>query len=147
MKYSYLHNLCCLNHLSYLKRKKQLWNYEDKLCYDAQCPFWPSDTTWHHWTWSILIQVMACCLMAPSNYLNQCRITISMVMCHPFTGNNTQNAYESNHYIAFQNYILKKITFPRGQGGGHNITVYTAYQQQRSYSELTKVNFNDSMNK
>ena len=33
---------------------------------------WPSDTIWHHGTWSTLVQVMACCLMAPSHYLNQC---------------------------------------------------------------------------
>ena len=32
----------------------------------------PSDTIWHHRTWSTLVQVMACCLMAPSHYLNQC---------------------------------------------------------------------------
>ena len=32
---------------------------------------WRSDTTWQHWTWSTLSQVMACCLMAPSYYLNQ----------------------------------------------------------------------------
>ena len=33
---------------------------------------WPRDTKWHHRSWSILAQVIACCLMAPSHYLNQC---------------------------------------------------------------------------
>ena len=33
---------------------------------------WPSDTIWRHKTRSTLAQVMACCLTAPSHYLNQC---------------------------------------------------------------------------
>ena len=33
---------------------------------------WPSDTIWRHKSGSTLAQVMACCLMAPSHYLNQC---------------------------------------------------------------------------
>ena len=32
---------------------------------------WFSDATWGHRTWSTLVQVMACCLMATSHYLNQ----------------------------------------------------------------------------
>ena len=31
---------------------------------------WPNDAKWWHETWSILAQMMACCLMAPSHYLN-----------------------------------------------------------------------------
>ena len=33
---------------------------------------WPSDCILQHKTGSTLVQVMACCLMAPSHYLNQC---------------------------------------------------------------------------
>ena len=32
----------------------------------------PSDTIWRHRSGSTLVQVMACCLTAPSHYLNQC---------------------------------------------------------------------------
>ena len=32
---------------------------------------WPSDTIWHHISWSTLAQVIVCWLMAPSHYLNQ----------------------------------------------------------------------------
>ena len=39
----------------------------------------PSDVIWRHRTWSILAQVMTCCLTAPSHYLNQCWRTISGV--------------------------------------------------------------------
>ena len=40
----------------------------------------PSDAIGHHRTLSILVQVMACCLMAPSHYLNWCWLTISEVL-------------------------------------------------------------------
>ena len=33
---------------------------------------WPSDTIWRRRSRSALVQVMACCLTAPSHYLNQC---------------------------------------------------------------------------
>ena len=35
-----------------------------------------SDTIWRHRSRSPLVQVMACCLMAPSHYLNQCWLLI-----------------------------------------------------------------------
>ena len=37
----------------------------------------PSDTIWRHRSGSTLAQVMACCLTAPSHYLNQCWLIIS----------------------------------------------------------------------
>ena len=40
---------------------------------------WPSDTIWQQRSLSTLAQVMACCLTAPSHYLNQCWLTISKV--------------------------------------------------------------------
>ena len=33
---------------------------------------WPSDDIWQQGSRSTLVQAMACCLMAPSHYLNQC---------------------------------------------------------------------------
>ena len=42
----------------------------------------PSDTIWHWRSWSTLVQVMACCLMAPSHYLNQCWLINSKVLWH-----------------------------------------------------------------
>ena len=41
---------------------------------------WPSDTIWWHRSRWTLAQVMACCLMAPSHYLNQCWL-ITKVLC------------------------------------------------------------------
>ena len=47
-----------------------------------QCIFnslWPSDAIWQHRCGSTLAQVMACCMTAPSHYLNQCWLIISKV--------------------------------------------------------------------
>ena len=44
------------------------------------CPYinslWPSDAIWRQRFRSTLAQVMACCLTAPSHYLNQCWLII-----------------------------------------------------------------------
>ena len=42
----------------------------------------PSDAIWRWRSWSKLLQVMACCLTAPSHYLNQCLLIISRVLWH-----------------------------------------------------------------
>ena len=42
----------------------------------------PSDAIWHWKSWSTLVQVMACCLTAPSHYLNQCWLIINKVWWH-----------------------------------------------------------------
>ena len=43
---------------------------------------WPSDAMWRYRCGSTLAQVIACCLTAPSHYLNQCWLTISEVLWH-----------------------------------------------------------------
>ena len=40
----------------------------------------PSDAIWRWRSWSTLVQVMACCLTAPSHYLNEFWLIISMVL-------------------------------------------------------------------
>ena len=40
---------------------------------------WPSDAIWRQGSGSTLAQVMACCLTAPSHYLNQCWLIISEI--------------------------------------------------------------------
>ena len=51
---------------------------------------WPSDATWCHGSGSSLAQVMACCLTAPSHYLNQYCFLISKVHWHSHEGNFTR---------------------------------------------------------
>ena len=50
---------------------------------------WPNDAIWRQRSGSTLAQVMACCLMAPSHYVNQCWFTISKVHWHSFEYNFT----------------------------------------------------------
>ena len=47
---------------------------------------WPDDAIWWHRSVSTLAQVMACCLTAPSHYLNQCWLIISKVLWHSTDG-------------------------------------------------------------
>ena len=42
---------------------------------------------WHHGSWSILVQVMACCLMVPSHYLNQCWLIVNCTLWNKFYRN------------------------------------------------------------
>ena len=58
---------------------------------------WPSDAIWQHRSGSTMIQVMACCLTAPSHYLNQCWI-ISKAQWHSsLEGNFTRDTSGINH--------------------------------------------------
>ena len=43
---------------------------------------WPCEAIWRHTSGSTLAQEMACCLTAPSRYLNQCRFIMSKVQRH-----------------------------------------------------------------
>ena len=51
----------------------------------------PSDAIWRWRSRSTLAQVMACCLTAPSHYLNQCWLMISEVLWHSPDNNFTEN--------------------------------------------------------
>ena len=52
---------------------------------------WPGDVIWWQESRSTLNQVMACCLTAPSHYLNQCWLMISEVLWHSPDSNFTEN--------------------------------------------------------
>ena len=51
----------------------------------------PSDAVWRQRSWSTLAQVMACCLTAPSHYLNQCWLIISEVQWQSPEGTSTNH--------------------------------------------------------
>ena len=76
----------------------------------------PSDAIWRHKSGSTLAQVMACCLTAPSHYLNQCRLIISTVLWHSSKGNFTRDNSAINHWNYLENEVPKiSFKFPRGQ--------------------------------
>ena len=64
---------------------------------------WPSHTiSWHRSGWT-LAQEMACCLSAPSHYLNQCWLIIVEVLWHSPEGNFTGNAHNIHPWYVFEN--------------------------------------------
>ena len=77
---------------------------------------WPSDAIWRQGSWSTLVQVMACCLTAPSHYLNQCWLIITKrpVM---FIWGQFRLRYHSHHSLKLAWNYLSKILLksPRGQ--------------------------------
>ena len=76
----------------------------------------PSDVIWRHRTGSTKAQVMACCLTAPSHYLNQCWLLISDVSWHSSENNVTVSSQAIILHNNFENDVLKiPATSPRGQ--------------------------------
>ena len=68
---------------------------------------WPSDARWWHGTGSILVQVMAWCLTAPSQYLNQCWLLICEVLWHSPESDFILSASIATLYDDFENYTFK----------------------------------------
>ena len=56
----------------------------------------PNATIWRHRSGSTLAQLMACCLPAPSHYLNQCWPFISKVLWHSSQGNFVRDTSITN---------------------------------------------------
>ena len=57
---------------------------------------WPSDTIRRQGTESTLAQVMACCLTAPSHYLNPCWPIISKILWHSSEGIIMRRSEDTN---------------------------------------------------
>ena len=86
----------------------------------------PSDAIWRQKSGSTLVQVMACCLTAPSHYLNQCWLIISKVSWHSFEGNFTAGISAINQCNWLKIYSSKiSLKSPRPQWlytqGQHNL--------------------------
>ena len=58
---------------------------------------WPNDAIWRYRSRSTLAHVMACCLTAPSHYLNQCWLILSKNQWHSAEGNLIKNSSPFNH--------------------------------------------------
>ena len=77
---------------------------------------WPNDTIWRHRFGSKSTQVMACCLTATNDYLNQCWLFTIEIQCHSYWGNFTRDVSTINHWNPFENYIFKIwLKFPRAK--------------------------------
>ena len=82
------------------------WNINQITC-KKQVPqhllnsLWPSGTIWWHKSGSTLAQVIACCLTAPSHYLNQCWLIIGKVQWHSSECNFTRDTSAISHWKLF----------------------------------------------
>ena len=75
-----------------------------------------SDVIWRQGSGSTLAQVMACCLTAPSHYLNQCWLLISEVLWHSPDSNFTENTSDIYLWNEFEIYWFETVVkYPRGQ--------------------------------
>ena len=54
-------------------------------------PLWPGNATWRQRSESTLAQAMACCLTAPSHYLNKWWLITNKVQIHSFDRNFTRD--------------------------------------------------------
>ena len=78
---------------------------------------WSSEVLWCHTFGSPLAQVMACCLMAPSLYLNQCWFVTSTVLWHLLTSksNFKVSAHATILCNEFESYTYRiTVISPRG---------------------------------
>ena len=67
----------------------------------------PTDVIWWYRFGSTLAQVMACCLTAPSHYLNGSRLIITQVLWHSTESNFTVSAPATILYNELENYTFK----------------------------------------
>ena len=99
---------------------------------------WPSDAIWRHRSRTTVAQVMACCLTAPSHYLNQCWLIICEVLCHWPVSNCTMHAQATIWCNVFENYTFKiTATSPTAQWINFNKT----YQEHSYISHFLQDTF------
>ena len=102
----------------------------------------PSDAIWRQWSWTTLAQIMACCLTAPSHYLNQCWLIIRGVLWHTSESSFAGIAQGIDSGYEFEKDILKNIfKSPRGQW----VNVVLMDCTSSSDSELKKCIFMSQM--
>ena len=70
---------------------------------------WLINLIWRHRTGSTLTQIIAWCLLAPSNYLNQCWLLIEEALWYPHESNLTASAQVTMMY-KFDNVSFKNDT-------------------------------------
>ena len=82
--------------------------------FDTRCLLfnllWHSAATWHWRSWSTLVQVMACCLTAPSHYLNQCWSVINGFLCGPHQRSISQEVFKISIHILIMNLKHTRLT-------------------------------------
>ena len=86
----YNENMWC--HQEPVTTKQNFFVFSDKYHYSATLTHCSLVMPYDDTIWSTLVQVMACCLMATSHYLNQCWLIVYEVLVHFPLSNFTGNA-------------------------------------------------------
>ena len=101
---------------------------------------WPSDAVWWCRSGSILAQVMACCLTAPSHYLNQCWLIINKIQ----SSNNHLRVISHEVPQPSITKIILKITclkFHSNLSGANKLTHYGLVMSSTVETLYNTVNF------
>ena len=89
-------------------------------------PLWLGDATWCWRLWTSLVQIMDCCLTAPSHYLNQRWLIINGASWHSPDNNLQEALVTSINRISFKIILLKSHPYLSGANElkslGHLIT-------------------------
>ena len=107
-----------LNKRARCRRFETPWRSSDVIVVVAELiqSLWPSNIIWRHRYGSTLAQVMACCLAAPSHYLNQCWLTIKGVLWHLPESNFTRSIHGCNPQYVFEDCTFKITITSSPQG-------------------------------
>ena len=106
-------NNVSINIWLHLETTRKLYGYRLSIHFNS---LRPSDAIWRQWFWTTLAQVMACCLTAPSHYLNQCWLIIRRVLWHTSGSSFAGIAQGIDSGYEFEKDIMKIIfKSPRGQ--------------------------------
>ena len=91
------------------KLKPNVWNSWENtwVWFSIALTHWGLVTKWRRRSWSTLVQVMVCCLTAPSHYLNQCWLIISNVLWHSSEDTIIRRFEDTNHKSKVEDYIFK----------------------------------------
>ena len=110
-----------------MQNRRQLSHYLNQWWPNLQmhiCIIWPqrvnslrpNEAIWRQRSGSSLAQVMACCLTAPSHYLNQYWLIMNLMLWHPPENNFIGISQNINSTNEFENYNFKITTVsPRVQ--------------------------------
>ena len=110
----------CFNPLCISPVGDCLLSYEVTWLIESINSLCPSDAIRRHRTTSTSAQVMACCLMAPSHYLNQCWLIIDKVQWHSGDGNFTKDTSITNLFKI----EITDLKFPSNLPGANELTSY-----------------------
>ena len=110
-----MHISTCLSSLAIFGNNERANGWEDRLWkgWIILNSLWPSDAIQQHRCGSTLPQVMACCLTAPSHYLNQYWFLISEALWDSPDSNFTVSVQPTILYNRFENYVFDIIATSR----------------------------------